>query len=229
MLLNLMRMILQIFKLEMEQSDFDSITTRVRHLRENITELQKNYDQLTLNVKVNGNVQQANLDIVQTSINGVGMPNIYCGSPAVTQKEKVHQVEPQQAFQAPEPGKADFAYTSPSSKENDHQGSFQVIKPGMANHAKTKDPKVVQNKPKTWAQKWVGHQVSKPDVAEQPSTSRVKEREINLRPQKGSKKVDTNITGFKSCLWFNNTWEILLKGMKFRPEYFITDVFGKYP
>ncbi|KAL8457996.1 hypothetical protein ACS0TY_035752 [Phlomoides rotata] len=55
----------------MEQYDFDSITTRVRHLRENVTELQRNYDQLTLNVKVSGNVQQANLDIVQTSIHGV--------------------------------------------------------------------------------------------------------------------------------------------------------------
>ncbi|KAL8480464.1 hypothetical protein ACS0TY_027120 [Phlomoides rotata] len=35
----------------MEQSDFDFNTTRVRHLREKIVELQKNYDQLTLNVK----------------------------------------------------------------------------------------------------------------------------------------------------------------------------------
>ncbi|KAL8470009.1 hypothetical protein ACS0TY_032760 [Phlomoides rotata] len=73
------------------------------------------------------------------------------------------------------------------------------------------------------------HQVSKPDVSGQLSTSGVKEGEISLRPQKGPKQVDTNITGFKSCWWFNNTWESLLKGIEFRPEHFITNVSGKYP
>ncbi|KAL8462042.1 hypothetical protein ACS0TY_033208 [Phlomoides rotata] len=66
-----MRMFFQIFCLEIEQSDFDFIPTRVRHLRENVAELQRNYNQLTLNVKVSGNIQQANLDTVQTSINGI--------------------------------------------------------------------------------------------------------------------------------------------------------------
>ncbi|KAL8473040.1 hypothetical protein ACS0TY_030041 [Phlomoides rotata] len=61
------------------------------------------------------------------------------------------------------------------------------------------------------------------------STSGVKEREISLRPQKGRKRVDTNNAGVKSCWFFNNTWDNLLKGMEFRPEYFITDVSGKYP
>ncbi|KAL8541529.1 hypothetical protein ACS0TY_002703 [Phlomoides rotata] len=93
--------------------DFDSITTRVRHLRENIAELQRNYDQLTLNVKVSGNV---NLDTVQTSINGIKYvqhllwqalecPLLKIGSPSVTQKERVQQAEPQQVFQVPELGK----------------------------------------------------------------------------------------------------------------------------
>ncbi|KAL8514815.1 hypothetical protein ACS0TY_013778 [Phlomoides rotata] len=70
---------------------------------------------------------------------------------------------------------------------------------------------------------------SKPGVLEQPSTSVVKEGEISIRPQKGPKQVDTNITSFKSCWWFNNTWESLLKGMEFRQEHFITDVSEKYP
>ncbi|KAL8479923.1 hypothetical protein ACS0TY_026750 [Phlomoides rotata] len=96
----------------MEQSDFDSITTRVRHLRENIAELEMNYNQLTLNVKVSGNVQQANLDIVQISIHGVRYAQhllwqalerslLKSGSPSVTQKERVQQAEPQQVFQVP--------------------------------------------------------------------------------------------------------------------------------
>ncbi|KAL8498548.1 hypothetical protein ACS0TY_021761 [Phlomoides rotata] len=63
----------------------------------------------------------------------------------------------------------------------------------------------------------------------QPSTSGVKKGEIGIRPQKGPKRVDTNVACVKSCWFFNNTWENLLKGMKFRPKHFITDVSGKYP
>ncbi|KAL8531836.1 hypothetical protein ACS0TY_008439 [Phlomoides rotata] len=187
----------------MEQSDFDSITTRVRHLRENITELQKNYDQLTLHVKVSGNVQQADLDIVQTSIHGVGYaqrmlwkalerPLLKTGSPSVTHKERVHQVEPRQVPQVIEPGKTDSTYTSPSPKEKETE-----------------------------------HQASKPDVSGQPTTSRVKEGEISLRPQKGPKPADTNTAG--SHWFFNHAWEMLLKGMEFDTAHFITDVSGKYP
>ncbi|KAL8516459.1 hypothetical protein ACS0TY_014932 [Phlomoides rotata] len=52
----------------MEKSDFDSITTRVRHLQENIAELQRNYDQMTLNVKFSGNVQHVYPTFVVASI-----------------------------------------------------------------------------------------------------------------------------------------------------------------
>ncbi|KAL8481207.1 hypothetical protein ACS0TY_027651 [Phlomoides rotata] len=133
----------------MEQSNFDSITTRVRHLRENIAELQKNYNQLTLNVKVSGNVQQANLDIVQTSINGVRL--------TISDPERK--------------GKANSAYTSPSSKEKDHQERFQVIEPGKANHVNTSFSSKLEE---------TEHQVSKPDVSGQPSTSGVKELILTL-------------------------------------------------
>ncbi|KAL8510026.1 hypothetical protein ACS0TY_017019 [Phlomoides rotata] len=137
----------------MEQSDFDSITTRVRHLRENITELQKNYDQLTLNAKVSGNVQQANLDIVQAFIHRVGYaqrmlwqslerPLLRTGSPSVTHKEKVHQVEPRQVSQVIEPGKADSAYTSPSPKENG-QPTTSRVKEGEISPRPQKGPKQV--------------------------------------------------------------------------------------
>ncbi|KAL8505686.1 hypothetical protein ACS0TY_016787 [Phlomoides rotata] len=71
--------------------------------------------------------------------------------------------------------------------------------------------------------------MSKPDVSGQPNTYGVKEGGTSLRPQKGPKRVDINNAGVKSCWFFNNTWENLLKGMEFRPEHFITDVSGKYP
>ncbi|KAL8547315.1 hypothetical protein ACS0TY_006876 [Phlomoides rotata] len=158
----------------MEQSDFDSITTRVRHLRENIAELHRNYDQLTLNVKVSGNVQQANLDI-QT----LERPLLKIGSPSVTQKERVQQAEPQQAFQVPEPGKVNSSYTSYFSKEKVHQAEppqgFQVLGSGKANSVDTSSSSKLEE---------TEHQASKPDVSGQPSTFGVKEGEIILRPQK---------------------------------------------
>ncbi|KAL8551845.1 hypothetical protein ACS0TY_000773 [Phlomoides rotata] len=50
-----------------------------------------------------------------------------------------------------------------------------------------------------------------------------------MRPQKGPQRVDTNVVGVKSCCFFNNTWENLLRGVEFDTTHFITDVFGKYP
>ncbi|KAL8543269.1 hypothetical protein ACS0TY_003984 [Phlomoides rotata] len=85
---------------EIEQSEVDTITTMVRHLRENITELQKNYNQLTLNVK--------------------------------KKREQKIQTEPQQAFQIPEPGKRDSAYTSPSSNLEDKETEHQELKPDVS-------------------------------------------------------------------------------------------------
>ncbi|KAL8556445.1 hypothetical protein ACS0TY_004046 [Phlomoides rotata] len=50
-----------------------------------------------------------------------------------------------------------------------------------------------------------------------------------MRLQKGPKRVDTNVVGVKSCWFFNNTWENLLKGVEFDATHFIIDVSGKYP
>ncbi|KAL8503268.1 hypothetical protein ACS0TY_022126 [Phlomoides rotata] len=144
-------------------------------------------------------------------------PLLKVGSPSVTIKERVQQIEPQQVFQVPEPGKADSAYISPSSKEKVLQAEppqdVQVVEPGKTNSIDTSS---------SYKKEETEHQASKPDVSGQPSTSGVKEGEISLRPQKGPKRVDTNVV-------FNNTWEKLLKGLEFRPKYFITDVSGKYP
>ncbi|KAL8495064.1 hypothetical protein ACS0TY_019284 [Phlomoides rotata] len=118
-----------------------------------------------------------------------------------------------------EPGKADSAYTSPSPKEKgqlaEPSQGVPVMELGQASSSFNSEE--------------TEHQASKPDVSGQPTTSGDKEGEISLRPQKGPKRVDTNIAGVKSFWFFNNTWENLLKGVEFRPEHFITDVSGKYP
>ncbi|KAL8498348.1 hypothetical protein ACS0TY_021608 [Phlomoides rotata] len=120
-------------------------------------------------------------------------PLLKVGSPSVTIKERVQQTEPEQVFQVPEPGKADSAYISPSSKEKVHQveppQDVQVVEPGKKNSIDTSS---------SYKKEETEHQASKPDVSGQPSTSGVKEGEISLRPQKGPKRVDTNVVGVKS-------------------------------
>ncbi|KAL8464445.1 hypothetical protein ACS0TY_034102 [Phlomoides rotata] len=90
----------------------------------------------------------------------------------------------------PESGKADSAYSSPSYKEKVHQGEplqgFQVLGSGETISTHTSSSSNLEE---------TEHQVSKPDVLGQPSTSGVKEGEISLRPQKGPKWVDTNNAG----------------------------------
>ncbi|KAL8549826.1 hypothetical protein ACS0TY_008602 [Phlomoides rotata] len=114
-----------------------------------------------------------------------------------------------------EPGKADTAYTSFSPKEKGQQAKSSqgilAIEPGQAINVVTSYSSNLEE---------TEHQASKPDVSDQPGTSGVKEGEINLRPQKGT----------KSCWWFNHHWECLFKGSEFgNPELFITDVSRKYP
>ncbi|KAL8529871.1 hypothetical protein ACS0TY_007073 [Phlomoides rotata] len=119
-----------------------------------------------------------------------GIHNTSCGSQSVTQKERVQQTEPPQAFQVPEPGKADSAYTSFSSKEKGQQAEpsqgVLVMEPEQANTADTSSSSNLEE---------TEHQASKPDDLGQPTTPRVKDGEITLRPQKGPKRVDTNIAG----------------------------------
>ncbi|KAL8477036.1 hypothetical protein ACS0TY_029375 [Phlomoides rotata] len=114
-------------------------------------------------------------------------PLLRTSSPSVTQKERVHQVEPRQVSQVIEPGKADSAYTSPSPKEKGQLAEPSQEAPVIELGQASSSSKLEETE----------HQASKPDVSGQPTTSGVKEREINLRPQKGPKRVDANIAGVK--------------------------------
>ncbi|KAL0292267.1 UNVERIFIED_CONTAM: Enzymatic polyprotein [Sesamum angustifolium] len=53
---------------EMEASEANSIMLRLRHLRENLEELNREFGRLAVNAQVAGQVQRADLDLVQTNI-----------------------------------------------------------------------------------------------------------------------------------------------------------------
>ncbi|KAL2228435.1 UNVERIFIED_CONTAM: hypothetical protein Sindi_1823200 [Sesamum indicum] len=61
----------------MEASEAKSIMLRLRHLRENLKELDRKFGQLAVNAQVAGQIQRANLDTVQVTIrtNSEGAPS----------------------------------------------------------------------------------------------------------------------------------------------------------
>ncbi|KAK4392624.1 hypothetical protein Sango_2040200 [Sesamum angolense] len=58
----------KIEKAQMEGSEANSVMLRLRHLRENLEELDREFGRLAVNVQVAGQVQRADLDKVQTNI-----------------------------------------------------------------------------------------------------------------------------------------------------------------
>ncbi|KAL2235587.1 UNVERIFIED_CONTAM: hypothetical protein Sindi_1290900, partial [Sesamum indicum] len=51
----------------MEASEANSVMLRLRHLRENLEELDRKFGQLAVNAQIAGQIQRADLDIVQAS------------------------------------------------------------------------------------------------------------------------------------------------------------------
>ncbi|KAL0463176.1 UNVERIFIED_CONTAM: putative enzymatic polyprotein [Sesamum latifolium] len=58
----------KIEKAQMEEFEANSVMLRLRHLRENLEELDREFGRLAVNAQVAGQVQRADLDIVQTTI-----------------------------------------------------------------------------------------------------------------------------------------------------------------
>ncbi|KAL0399786.1 UNVERIFIED_CONTAM: hypothetical protein Sradi_2321900 [Sesamum radiatum] len=167
---------------------------RLRHLRENLEELDREFGRLSVNAQVAGQVQRADLDIVQTTIrsslvastalwNALQEP-IRKASPSVVTRE-LREHDPKHAFrvQGSRPVAADSstACTRPSSDSDE---------------TATIEPQGVQT----------------PDDSSQPSTSGVKEGEISLRPMTGTSKVNTNELISSSSAWqvYQRMWEKLV-------------------
>ncbi|KAL0292919.1 UNVERIFIED_CONTAM: putative enzymatic polyprotein, partial [Sesamum radiatum] len=161
---------------------------------------------------VAGQVQRADLDIVQTTIrsflvastalwNALQEP-IRKASPSVVTRE-LREHDPKHAFrvQGSRPVAADSstACTRPSSDFDE----TATIKP---------------------------QGVQTPDDSSQPSTSRVKEGEISLRPMTGTSKVNTNELISSSSAWqvYQRMWEKLVSRKGVNPSKTIIETSGKY-
>ncbi|KAL0440292.1 UNVERIFIED_CONTAM: hypothetical protein Slati_2512200 [Sesamum latifolium] len=155
---------------------------RLRHLRENLEELDREFGRLAVNAQVAGQVQRANLDIVQTTIrsslvastalwNALQEP-IRKASPSVMTRE-LREYDPKYALRV--------------------QGSRPVV--ADSSTACTRPSPDSGQKITIESQ---GVQTS--DDSSQPSTSGVKEEEISLRPMTGTSKANTRVDIFIFCL-----------------------------
>ncbi|KAK4391518.1 movement protein [Sesamum angolense] len=197
----------------MEGTEANSVMLRLRHLIENLEELDREFGRLAVNAQVAGQVQRADLDKVQTNIrsslvastalwNALQEP-IRKASPSVMTRELRDQgSKPALRVQNSKPVAADSstACTRPSSDSgetatNESQG------------------------------------VKTSDDSSQPSTSGVKEGEISLRPMTSTSKTNTNeLSSSSSSAWqvYQRMWEKLISRKGVNPSKTIIETSGKY-
>ncbi|KAL0438937.1 UNVERIFIED_CONTAM: hypothetical protein Slati_2376700 [Sesamum latifolium] len=196
----------------MEGFEANSIMLRLSHLRENLEELDREFGRLAVNVQVAGQVQRADLDIVQTTIrsslvastalwNALLQP-IRKASPSVMTRE-LREHDPKHALRV--------------------QGSRPV-----AADSSTACTRPSPDSGETATIESQGEQTS--DDLSQPSTSGINEGEINLRRMTDTSKVNTNELISSSSAWqvYQRMWEKLVSRKGVNPSKMITETSEKY-
>ncbi|KAK4391417.1 hypothetical protein Sango_1919500 [Sesamum angolense] len=169
----------------------NSVMLRLRHLRENLEELDREFGRLAVNAQVAGQVQRADLDIVQTNI----------------RSSLVASTALWNALQEP------IRKASPSvmTRELREQGSkpalrVQDSKPVAADSSTA----CTRPSPDSGEKATIESQgVQTSDDSSQPSASGIKEEEISLRPMTGTSKANTNELISLSSAWqdYQRKWE----------------------
>ncbi|KAL2226503.1 UNVERIFIED_CONTAM: hypothetical protein Sindi_2009000, partial [Sesamum indicum] len=158
----------------MEASEANSIMLRLRHLRENLEELDRKFGQLAVNAQVAEQIQRADLDTVQVAIrssllastslwNDLREPIRKASPSGMTHELREH--DPKHAFRV--------------------QGSTPVV-----SDSSTDCTRPLPDSGETATIE--SQEVQTPVGSSQPSTSGVKEGEISLRPMTGTSKANTN-------------------------------------
>ncbi|KAK4383735.1 putative enzymatic polyprotein [Sesamum angolense] len=186
----------KIEKAQMEGSEANSVMLRLRHLRENLEELDREFGRLAVNAQVAGQVQRADLDKVQTNI----------------RSSLVASTALWNALQEP------IRKASPSvmTRELREQGSkpalrVQDSKP-VAADSSTACTRSSSDSGETATDESQGVKTS--DDSSQPSTFGVKEGEISLRPMTGTSKTNTNeLSSSSSSAWQDQNLKKFENGM----------------
>ncbi|KAH6817883.1 K+ efflux antiporter 2 [Perilla frutescens var. frutescens] len=98
---------------------------------------------------------------------------------------------------------------------------------GDSNTTNTSSKPVISKE--TQAQEKIEGQGSHSEPSSQPSTSGVKEGEINLRPMTGTSKINTNKSEASPWQVYQANWEKLYTRQGINPSKIKVDISGKYP
>ncbi|KAK4383466.1 hypothetical protein Sango_2771600 [Sesamum angolense] len=170
--------------LETEGAEANSVMLRLRHLRENLEELDREFGRLAIKAQIAGQVQRADLDKVQTDIRSSLVASTALWNALL---EPIRKASP-----------------SVMTRELREQGSkpalrVQDSKP-VAADSSTACTRPSSDSGETATDESQGVKTS--DDSSQPSTSRVKEGEISLRPMTGTSKANTNeLSSSSSSAW----------------------------
>ncbi|KAL0311301.1 UNVERIFIED_CONTAM: hypothetical protein Sangu_2424800 [Sesamum angustifolium] len=196
----------------MEASEANPIMLRLRHLRENLEELNKKFGRRAVNAQVAGQIQRADLDIVQIAIrttmvastslwNDLQEPIRKASSSEMTNELRKHDPKHALRVQDSRPVAADSstACTRPSPDS----GATAINE---------------------------SRRVQTSDDSSHPNASGVKEEEISLRPITGTSKTNTNELSSSSSAWqvYQRMWGKLIFHKGVNPSKTIIETFGKY-
>ncbi|KAK4390247.1 hypothetical protein Sango_2088000 [Sesamum angolense] len=190
----------------------NSIMLRLRHLRENLEELNKKFGRLAVNAQVAGQIQKADLDTVQIAIrttmvastslwNDLQEPIRKASSSEMTNELRKHDPKHALRVQDSRPVAAD--------------SSTACTRPSPDSGATTANE---------------SQRVQTSDDSSQPSASGVKEEKISLRQMTGTSKANTNELSSSSSAWqvYQRMWEKLISRKGVNPSKTIIETSEKY-
>lgn len=190
----------------MDPREVESIIKQQGELFQSMEALYQEWIEVSIRAQVAGKLQVADIDLISAKISScrLKMCNLHTATQEPLRRSiKKPLVEAGVLIQDDIPVAEDSS-TSSTSPEN------MASKPEAQGKAKTKD--------------------SPPEILDQPTTSGVKEEEVNLRPMMGTSKI--NINTFEiSPSWqtYQSRWEKLNTRKGLNPAYCRVDGGGKYP
>ncbi|KAL2228420.1 UNVERIFIED_CONTAM: hypothetical protein Sindi_1821700 [Sesamum indicum] len=195
----------------MEAYEVNSIMLRLRHLRENLEELDRKFRQLAVNAQVAGQIQRADLDTVQVAIRSslLAYTSLWNDFRELIRKaspsgmtHELREHDPKHAFRV--------------------QGSTPVASDSSTDYTRPSPDSGETTKIES-------QKVQTPVGSSQPNTSRVKEEEISLRPMTDTSKANTNEL-ISSSAWqdYQRMWEKLISRKGVNPGKTIIEMSGKY-
>ena len=195
----------------MEAYEVNSIMLRLRHLRENLEELDRKFGQLAVNAQVAGQIQRADVNTVQVAIRSSLLASTSLWNDL---REPIRKASP--------------SGMTRELREHDPKHAFRVQ--GSTPVASDSSTDCTRPSPDSGETTNIESQeVQTPVGSSQPSTSGVKEGEISLRPMIGTCKANTNKL-MSSSAWqdYQRMWEKLISRKGVNPGKTIIKTSGKY-